>query len=101
MILFIIQVAYVESHKTTNRTQYKPKSQRGKGWRYITRLKTWALQCGRKAADPISQWANSRKERKKIFERTKIARRMQQGNGKRKMAFLAFAAVAMQGTGGL
>jgi hypothetical protein len=96
----------MESHKTTKRTQYKPKSQRGKGWPYTTRLKTWAIQCGSKMADPISKWANSRKERKTIFERTKlerteIARRMQKGNDKRKMAFLAFAVVAMQGTGGL
>jgi hypothetical protein len=52
-------------------------------------------------ADPISKWANSRKERKTIFEQTKIARRMQKGNGKKRMAFLAFATVAMQGTGGL
>jgi hypothetical protein len=36
-------------------------------------------------ADPISKWANSRKESKTILERTKIARRMQKGNGKRKM----------------
>jgi hypothetical protein len=99
--LFFIQVAYMKSHKTTKRQQYKPKSQRGKGWRYTTRLKTWAIQWGSKVTDPISKWANSRKERKTIFERTKIARRMQKGNGKKRMAFLAFAAVAIQGTGGL
>jgi hypothetical protein len=99
--LFFIQVAYMKSHKTTKRPQYKPKSQRGKRWRYTTRLKTWAIQWGSQVADPISKWANSRKERQTIFERTKIARRMQKGNGKKIMAFLAFAAVAMQGTGGL
>jgi hypothetical protein len=99
--LFFIQVAYMKSHKTTKRQQYKPKSPRAKGWRYTTRLKTWAIQWGSKVTDPISKWANSRKERKTIYERTKIARRMQKGNGKKRLAFLAFAAVAMQGTGGL
>ena len=95
--LLIIQVAY----DTTTETQYRPKSQRGKEWRYTTRFKTWATKMARKMADPISEWANTNRSRKTISDRTYIAKIMQKGSSNRKLAFLAFAAVTMQGTGGL
>jgi hypothetical protein len=100
-ILLIIQVAY--SNKPKNQTpQYIPKSKRGKTWQCTAKLKTWASNQANKVADSISKWDTANQSRKKFETAKKIATKIgNRGQSNRNVAFLAFAAAAMQANGGL
>ncbi len=100
-IFVIIQVAYADNPNTQT-SQYIPKSKRGKPWQCTARLKTWANKQANKVADSISKWDTANRSRKKIETVTRIATRIgNPGRSNRNIAFLAFAAVAMQANGGL
>jgi hypothetical protein len=100
-ILFIIQVAY-SANTDTDTTHYIPQNQRGKPWQCTARLKTWAINQANKVADSITKWDTTNRAKKKIKTATAIATKIgNRGRSNRNVAFLAFAAVAMQANGGL
>ena len=99
--LIIIQVAYLDSLHI-ERQDYIPKSKRGKLWRYAIRVQNWANLQAKRVAESISKWKTKKTTTKRIQNATNIARRLDLGRtSNRKIAFLAFTAVATQAQGSL
>jgi hypothetical protein len=85
----------------SERAAIHSQKQEGEPWKSTARLKVWATKCANRMTTSIEQWETCARSRKKIKVATRIARGMNKGRSTRRIAFLAFTAVAMQAKGGL